>query len=141
MTLFFSLSARPYSHRPCARGRTEILATYFFAEELFVSLISFKSYTWQRKSPQFAATQFPGSYSALSPERLSLVQESRRGPWERGCVYSRIEHKTVMQSCYKSGQSIIQFSRKLLLGNDRTRITATQRQKRVVCVCVCLQKI
>ena len=138
MTLYFSLSARPYSHRPCARGRKEILETYFFAEELFVSLISFKFYTRQRKSTQFAATQFPGSYSTLSPERLSLFPESRRGPGERGCVYSGIEHKTAMQSWYKSGQNIIQFSRKPLLGNDRTRITASQRQKRVVCVCVCV---
>ena len=42
ITLFFSLPARPCSHRPCARGRKDILATYFFAEELFVSLISVK---------------------------------------------------------------------------------------------------
>ena len=42
MTLFFSLPARPCSHPPCARGRKDILATYFFAEELFVSLISVK---------------------------------------------------------------------------------------------------
>ena len=31
-TLFFSLSAWPCSYRPCARGRKEILATYFFAQ-------------------------------------------------------------------------------------------------------------
>ena len=36
----------------------------------------------------------------------------------------RIEYKTVVQSCYKSGK-IIQFSRKPLLGNDRRSITAT----------------
>ena len=42
ITLFFSLSARPCSHRYWARGSKEILATYFFAEELFVSLISVK---------------------------------------------------------------------------------------------------
>ena len=42
ITLFFSLPARLCSHRPCARGRKDILATYFFAEELFVSMISVK---------------------------------------------------------------------------------------------------
>ena len=42
ITLFFSLPARPCSHRPCARGRKDILAPYFFAEELFVSMISVK---------------------------------------------------------------------------------------------------
>ena len=42
ITLFFSLSARPCSHRPFARGRKDILATHFFAEELFMSLISVK---------------------------------------------------------------------------------------------------
>ena len=31
ITLFFSLSVRPCSHRPCNSGRKEILATYFFA--------------------------------------------------------------------------------------------------------------
>ena len=41
--LFFSLSSRPCSHRPSARKRKEILATYFLAEELFVSLISVNS--------------------------------------------------------------------------------------------------
>ena len=42
ITLFFSLPARPCGHQPCARGRKDVLATYFFAEELFVSLISVK---------------------------------------------------------------------------------------------------
>ena len=42
ITLFFSLPARPCGHQPCARGRKDILPTYFFAEELFVSLISVK---------------------------------------------------------------------------------------------------
>ena len=40
ITLFFSLSFRPCSHRPCNSGRKDILATYFLAEELFASLIS-----------------------------------------------------------------------------------------------------
>ena len=43
ITLFFSLSTRPCSHRPFARGRKDILATHFFAEELFMSLISVNS--------------------------------------------------------------------------------------------------
>ena len=42
ITIFFSLPAPPCSHRPCARGRKDILATYVFAEELFVSLVSVK---------------------------------------------------------------------------------------------------
>ena len=42
-TLFFLLSVRPCSHRPCARGRKEILATYCFVEETFLSLISLNS--------------------------------------------------------------------------------------------------
>ena len=102
ITLFFSLSARPCSHRYWALGRREILATYFFAEELFVSLISVK----------FAI-------------RLSLLQPSFQGPFllflrtvslsfrrvgedpgnevvfTAGC---RIEHKTVVQSSYKPGK-------------------------------------
>ena len=74
-TLFFSLSVRPCIHRPCNSGRKEILATYFFAEELFVSLISVVNLNVDRR----------GS----SGMRLCLLQ---------------IEHKTVIQSCYKSGK-------------------------------------
>ena len=62
ITLFFSLPARLCSHRPCARGRKDILATYFFAEELFVSMISVK----------FAI-------------RLSLLQPSFRVPFYSFC--------------------------------------------------------
>ena len=75
ITLFFSLSVRPCSHRPCNSGRKEILATYFFAEELFVSLISVINFKVDRRGP--------------SGMRLCLLQ---------------IEHKTVIQSCYKSGK-------------------------------------
>ena len=74
-TLFFSLSVRPCSRRPCNSGRKEILATYFFAEELFVSLISVTNFKVGRRGP--------------SGMRLCLLQ---------------IEHKTVIQSCYKSGK-------------------------------------
>ena len=41
-TLFFSLSSRTCSHWYWAHGRREILATFLFREELFVSLISVK---------------------------------------------------------------------------------------------------
>ena len=75
MTLFFSLSVRPCSHRPCNSGLKKILATYFFAEELFVSLISVINFKVDRRGP--------------SEMRLCLLQ---------------IEHKTVIQSCYKSGK-------------------------------------
>ena len=75
ITLFFSLSVRPCSHRPCNSGRKEILATYFFAEELFVSLISVINFKVDKRGP--------------SGRRLCLLQ---------------IEHKTVIQSCYKSGK-------------------------------------
>ena len=34
ITLSFTLSVRPYSHRPFAGGLKEILPAYFFAEEL-----------------------------------------------------------------------------------------------------------
>ena len=75
ITLFFSLSVRPCIHRLCNSGRKEILATYFFAEELFVSLISVINFKVDRRGP--------------SGMRLCLLQ---------------IEHKTVIQSCYKSGK-------------------------------------
>ena len=99
ITLFFSLSARPCSHRPFARGRKDILAAHFFAEELFVSLISVKfAFRLRLLQPTFQGRIL------LFLRSVSLISESRRGPWEQGCVYCRIEHKTVVQSCYKSGK-------------------------------------
>ena len=147
ITLFFSLCARPCSHLPSARGRKDILATYFYAEEFFVSLISVKfairlsllmiheinhiwtaEMKWKWRSPEFFSGYFTQLHklrslrrSLLHFHRLSLLQpsfqgplyffsgasllfRSRRGSWERGCVYCRIEHKTVVQSCYKSAK-------------------------------------
>ena len=75
ITLFFSLSVRPCNHRPCNSGRKEILATYFFSAEVFVSLTSVINFKVDRRGP--------------SGMRLCLLQ---------------IEHKTVIQSCYKSGK-------------------------------------
>ena len=99
-SLFFSLSARPCSYRPSARGRKDILATHFFAEELFVSLISGKF------AIRLSLLQPPFQGPILVFLRsVSLTSESRRGPWDQGCVYCRIEpDKTVVQSCYKSGK-------------------------------------
>ena len=99
ITLFFSLPARPCGHQPCARGRMDILATYFFAEELFVSLISVKfAIRLSLLQPSFQGPIL------LFLRSVSLIPESRRRPRERGCVYCRIEHKNVMQSCHKSGK-------------------------------------
>ena len=75
ITLFFSLPARPCSDRPCARGRKDILATHFFAEELFVSLISGKFAI--RLSLLQPAFQGPILVFLRS---VSLTSESRRGP-------------------------------------------------------------
>ena len=72
--------------------------------------------------------------------RVSLIPESRRGPWERGCLYCRIEHKTVVQSCYKSGKIKSNPPENRFWARDRRRITATWRQKRVLCVCVCVRR-
>ena len=75
ITLFFWLPARPCSDRPCARGRKDILATHFFAEELFVSLISGKFAI--RLSLLQPAFQGPILVFLRS---VSLTSESRRGP-------------------------------------------------------------
>ena len=75
ITLFFSLSARPCSHRPFARGRKDILATHFFAEELFMSLISVKfAIRLSLLQPTFQGPIL------LFLRSVPLISESRRGP-------------------------------------------------------------
>ena len=77
ITLFFSLSARPCSHRPFARGRKDILATHFFAEELFMSLISVIKKFAIRLSLLQPTFQGP---ILLFLRSVPLISESRRGP-------------------------------------------------------------
>ena len=97
-TFLFAVCSTMQS-RPFARGRKDILAAHFFAEELFVSLISVKfAFRLRLLQPTFQGRIL------LFLRSVSLISESRRGPWEQGCVYCRIEHKTVVQSCYKSGK-------------------------------------
>ena len=77
------------------------------------------------------SVKFPIRRSLLQPtfqgpillflRSVSLISESRRGPWEQGCVYCRIEHKTVVQSCYKSG--------KILSSPPENRYWATTRDE------------
>ena len=76
ITLFFSLSARPCSHRPFARGRKDILATHFFAEELFMSLISVK-FPIRRSLLQ---PTFQGPILLFFPERLCLFRRVGEDP-------------------------------------------------------------
>ena len=109
ITLFFSLSVRPCSHRPCNSGRKEILATYFFAEELFVSLISVINFKVERRGP--------------SGMRLWLLQ---------------IEHKTVIQSCYKLGKYYSMLQKTAIGQWPQTNNSDLETKKRFVCVCVCV---
>ena len=106
ITLFFSLCARPCSHLPSAPGRKDILATCFYAEEFFVSLISVKfairlsllmiyeinhiwtaEMKWKWRSPEFFSGFFTQLHklrslrrSFLHFHRLSLLQPSFQGP-------------------------------------------------------------
>ena len=144
ITLFFSLSARPCSHRYWARGSKEILATYFFAEELFVSLISVKfAIRLSLLQPSFQGPIL------LFLRSVSLIPESRRRPRERGCVYYRIEHFYINPSCNRVTNFVKYYPilQKTAIGQwPQTNNSDLKTIKSLcgcvwvgVCVCVCVR--
>ena len=133
ITLFFSLPARPCSDRPCARGRKDILATHFFAEELFVSLISVKfAIRLSLLQPSFRVLFY--SFSGAS-----LLFEFRRVGEDPGneVVFTAVSN--IKPSCNRVTNLVKYYPilQKTAIGQLPQTNNSDFRVFLYVCVCVC----
>ena len=135
ITLFFSLPARPCSDRPCARGRKDILATYFFAEELFVSLISVKFAIRLQVSllqPSFRVLFY--SFSGVS-----LLFEFRRAGEDLGNEVVFTAGSNIKPSCNRVTNLVKYYPilQKTAIGQLPQMNNSDLMTIKSLCVCVC----